>query len=541
MPPNIESNLVTTPIDLSHIPILSNGSTATEKRSNNFASSNSTITQEDWYKEGLVIVVIGASGDLAKKKTYPSLLDLYISNLLPQDTIIWGYARSRKTHESLRSDIKPYLLSSNNCDEALIDSFLSRCFYQSGKSYGDIDAFRCLTETVYTHECNFPRKNAHNRLFYFAIPPNVFGETGVAIKQVAMAPNGWSRVVIEKPFGNDLESCKKLLNLLSSEFDEHHMYRIDHYLGKEIVQNLLTFRFGNTWLDWMWHRNAISHVVIRFKENFGTEGRGGYFDQYGIIRDVIQNHLMQVLTLITMEPPPLTDDGIRDAKVQVLNSISPISLNDCLLGQYDGYLDDPTISNKSSNTPTFAALRCFVNTPRWKGVPFIFMAGKALDEGKVDATIHFKQPNNSMFQNNSNSLPHNELVMRLQPNECIYMKTNIKSPGFNTQAIQSQLQINYKNEFNMASKHNPDAYTRLILDVLRGRNASFVRDDELKLSWQIFTPLLHQIELEQVKPLPYTRGQNGPKELVNFISDKTSANCNNDDDDSIMLNRMSAL
>lgn len=240
-----------------------------------------------------------------------------------------------------------------------------------------------------------------------------------------------------------------------------------------------------------------------------------------------------------MEPPPLTEDGIRDAKVQVLQAISPISLSDCLLGQYEGYLDDPTITNKDSNAPTFAALRCFVNTPRWKNVPFIFMAGKALDEKKVDVTIHFKQPKNATFQNNP--LPHNELVMRLQPNESIYLKTNIKAPGFNTQPISSQLQINYKNEFNMTATHNPDAYTRLILDVLRGRHASFVRDDELRLSWQIFTPLLHQIENEQVKPLPYTKGHDGPDELAKFLSEKTNIDSNDSDEINFIMNRMSSL
>jgi len=538
MPPNIEADFPVLSVDVSRLPVFKTSSTVIEQQSDTVDSLN-VITQENWYKEGLIVVVVGASGDLAKKKTYPSLLDLYVSNLLPRDTIIWGYARSRKTHESLRSDLKPYLLSSNY-DETLIDSFLSLCYYKSGKSYGDIEAFQYLNEMMYTHECNFPHKNAHNRLFYFAIPPNVFGETGVAIKRVAMAPSGWSRVVIEKPFGNDLESCKKLLSLLSSEFEENHLYRIDHYLGKEIVQNLLTFRFGNSWLDWMWHGNAISHVIICFKENFGTEGRGGYFDQYGIIRDVIQNHLMQVLTLLAMEPPNLTEEGIRDAKVQVLQNIPAITLSDCLLGQYEGYLDDPTITNKSSNCPTFAAMRCFVNTPRWKNVPFIFTAGKALDEKKVDVTVHFKQPNNSLFQNNSSSLPHNELVMRLQPDESIYMKTNVKSPGFNTQPTSSKLQINYKNEFNMKKQNNPDAYTRLILDVLRGRHESFVRDDELKLSWQIFTPLLHRIENEKTKPFPYIKGQEGPEELANFLLEKTSID-NKCDETSFILNRMSSL
>jgi len=191
------------------------------------------------------------------------------------------------------------------------------------------------------YECTLPNKPAHNRLFYFAIPPNVFGETGTVIKRVAMADKGWSRIIIEKPFGHDLSSCLELSGLLSSHFDEHHLYRIDHYLGKEMAQNLLTLRFGNSWLEWIWHREAIESITVCFKEPFGVEGRGGYFDQYGIIRDIIQNHLLQVLTLLAMEAPSQIEghnagEHIRDAKVQVLDNMPAITLSNCLLGQYEG-------------------------------------------------------------------------------------------------------------------------------------------------------------------------------------------------------------
>lgn len=486
---------------------------------------STAVNDEGWFSEGLVVVVIGASGDLAKKKTYPSLFKLYLKNLLPVGTIIWGYARSAKTSELFRSQIKPYLVKSST-SEKVLDDFLSKCYYIKGNSYGDLEAFSDLSQKIYGHEQLSPTRAAHNRLFYLAIPPNVFGDAGIAIKKKAMARHGWSRIIIEKPFGRDLSSCMELSKVLAAQFQEHHLYRIDHYLGKEMVQNLMIFRFGNSWLDWLWNRNAVASIVISFKENIGTEGRGGYFDQYGIIRDVIQNHLLQVLTLLTMEPPVKIEGAgagsyIRDAKVQILKSIPPILLEDCLLGQYDGYLDDPTILNKESNCPTFVALRCYINNPRWYGVPIIFQAGKALDERKCEVRVQFKDAPASIPMIGT-KCQRNELVLRLQPDVSMHMKTNIKSPGFSSLPVQSDMKLDYGSEFDMsdAGNNNPDAYTRLILDVLRGKHAGFVRDDELKRSWEIFTPLLHQIERECVKPMSYKFGTTGPKDLEKFLSEK---------------------
>ena len=247
--------------------------------------------------------MIGASGDLAKKKTYPSLLNLFHDDLLPENAIIWGYARSGMTVEAFREKLKPFLEKYTNYSSSVIDKFLSICYYCQGKGYGDVDAFKKLAGNIQEYEDKHPCKLEHNRLFYFAIPPSVFAETGVALKQTCMATKGWSRMIIEKPFGRDLASCEELLNILSKNFDETQLYRIDHYLGKEMVQNLLVLRFGNLWFDRLWNRDNIQCVMLTFKEPFGTDGRGGYFDKYGIIRDIIQNHLLQVMTLLAMEPP----------------------------------------------------------------------------------------------------------------------------------------------------------------------------------------------------------------------------------------------
>jgi len=472
-----------------------------------------------------VIVVIGASGDLAKKKTYPSLLNLFGDGLLPDKVIIWGYARSAITHEDLRAKLKPFLLKSGNHTEEVVDNFLSVCFYRSGKAYGDVDAYKAMNSEIVEYEAEHHALVSHNRLFYFAIPPNVFAETGIAIKQCAMAHRGWTRIIVEKPFGRDLGSYEALSKTLTKHFTEDHLYRIDHYLGKEMVQNLMVLRFSNLWFERLWNRNDVACVILTFKEPFGTEGRGGYFDKFGIIRDILQNHLLQVLTLLAMEPPvkvdgPEASQKVRDAKVQVLNSMPPITLDDIVLGQYEGYADDPTIENKDSNTPTFAVIRCFVQNPRWAGVPFILKAGKALDERKAEMRIQFKDAPAAEFLFD-NKCPRNELVMRMQPKEAIYMKTNVKTPGFSTTPIQAELEVNYDTRYyERTGEVNPDAYTRLILDVLKGRQAAFVRDDELRRSWEIFTPLLHQIEQNDVKPIIYKQGGRGPKEADDFIRDK---------------------
>jgi glucose-6-phosphate 1-dehydrogenase len=259
-------------------------------------------------KGGLSIIVIGASGDLAKKKTFPALLNLFADNLLPKDLSIWGYARSDLGDDGLRDRVRPFLMKEADDDKSKItkdqvDAFLQTVRYKNGDGYGDVNAFKELASKLEEHETKENDDGVHNRLFYFAIPPNVFAETGKALKQTAMATRGWTRVIVEKPFGRDLESYKELSKSLSQSFTEEQIYRIDHYLGKEMVQNLMVLRFGNLWFERLWNRDSIQSVTLTFKEPFGTEGRGGYFDKYGIIRDIQQNHLLQVFCLMAMEAP----------------------------------------------------------------------------------------------------------------------------------------------------------------------------------------------------------------------------------------------
>jgi glucose-6-phosphate 1-dehydrogenase len=254
-----------------------------------------------------------------------------------------------------------------------------------------------------------------------------------------------------------------------------------------------------------------------FSQPFGTEGRGGYFDKFGIIRDILQNHLLQVLTLFAMEPPESDDaDSIRDAKVEVLKNMEVLSLQDALLGQYDGYSDDPTIENRDTNCPTYAALRCRVNTARWEGVPFFLQAGKALDEKWCEIRVRFKTPTTlASVQRSAKKLASSELVLRLQPNPALELHTNIKNPGLSAQPTTCVMKMNYE---DIPDLSNPDAYTRLLLDVLRGNQGSFVRDDELRRSWEIFTPLLHTIDQSGVRPLSYKFGSQGPGEMKAWMT-----------------------
>lgn len=229
------------------------------------------VSGEQWIKEGLSVIIVGASGDLAKKKTYPSLLSLFAGHLLPSNVRIYGYARSKITSEDLRDKLRPYL--TGKAKQIDVDNFLSRCYYQSGESYGDLDSWSTLNESITQYEQDLKETKGietSNRLFYFAIPPNVFAETGEAIKWSCMSPSGFSRMIVEKPFGRDLESCKDILQRLGQHFDESNLYRIDHYLGKELVQNLMVMRFGNLWVENLWNRNCVQCIVLTFKEPFGT-------------------------------------------------------------------------------------------------------------------------------------------------------------------------------------------------------------------------------------------------------------------------------
>lgn len=479
------------------------------------------MSQPVAFEENTVITVFGASGDLSKKKTFPALFGLFREGYLHPSTKIIGYARSKLSDDDLKEKIKPHLKKPNGAeDDQKVEKFLSLVSYVAGP-YDSDEGYLELKEAIELYEKENSVQEPH-RLFYLALPPSVFVTVANQIKKLVYAANGITRVIVEKPFGHDLESSRELQEQLSPLFSEAELFRIDHYLGKEMVKNLLLIRFGNTFLNAAWNKENIQMMQISFKEPFGTEGRGGYFDEIGIIRDVMQNHLLQVLTLLTMERPVSFDpESVRDEKVKVLKAFTPIDHDDILTGQYgkseDGskpsYLDDETVKN-DSKCVTFAALGFKIQNERWDGVPIVMRAGKALNEGKVEIRIQFKAVASGMF----NNIPNNELVIRIQPNEAIYLKCNAKTPGLSTSTQLTELDLTYSSRYK--NYWIPEAYESLIRDALLGDHSNFVRDDELDVSWKLFTPLLNYLEgPDAPQPEIYPYGSRGPKNLTKYLEE----------------------
>lgn len=509
-----------------------------------------------------VFVVFGASGDLAKKKVYPTLWALFRDKLLPENTFIIGYARSERTVKQLTEDVAKYV--NLDLDKALWQQFWSINSYVQG-AYDKPDDFKRLNQSIelLAKAGNFAKTK---RLFYLALPPVVYASVSKLIKNHCIPPdhqatsnlsssstsksnqphdtilsasnetrtgqqtslpstlNGWSRLIIEKPFGRDSESSAELSSHLNQIYSEEQIYRIDHYLGKEMVQNLIALRFGNRLFSKTWDRENISSVYITFKEPFGCFGRGGYFDQFGMIRDVMQNHLLQIMSLVAMERPVSSNpEDIRDEKVKVLRSIPAIKREDLVIGQYIGneegqgdaklgYRDDPTVPNDSI-TETYALAVVWVNNERWEGVPFFLRCGKAVNERKAEVRVQYRDVPGDIF---NGQLKRNELVMRVQPGEAVYLKMMTKQPGRSFELEETELDLTYNKRYKGAIL--PDAYERLILDVFTGSQMHFVRSDELAEAWRIFTPVLKELEASGEAPLPYKFGSRGPAQADHLVS-----------------------
>jgi len=487
------------------------------------------VERQDWHPDScqdglnLTVVVAGASGDLAKKKTYPSLYFLYKNGFLPESLRIIGYARSDLTDGELRQRLAPFLLKGKDADQATVDAFLSCCSYVSGPYDGD-DGFKRLETAILAAEKQSCRCRL-GRLYYLALPPTVYPVVCRGLKNNCDGisrdnPENWIRLIVEKPFGRDTDSSEELAEQLGELYDEHEIYRIDHYLGKEMLQNLFVLRFANCMFSSMWNRDNVASVQITFKEDFGTQGRGGYFDSFGIIRDMIATHLSQILAFVAMEKPAtLHPDDIRDEKLKLLRCVEAAKAENCVLGQYTrkgdepGYLDDPTVP-EGSTTPTFASIVLNINNDRWAGVPFIIKAGKALNERKAEVRIQLRQPPTFIFPGSPEYL-RNEIVLRLQPDEAIYAKIVVKSPGLDMGTEVSEMDLDYRRRYPGAVI--PDAYSRLILEAVRGDQQHFLRRDELRAAWNIFTPLLHQIDRGDVPIHEYEFGGRGPAKAEEMV------------------------
>lgn len=457
----------------------------------------------------LNIVVVGASGDLARKKVIPALFGLYCQGYLPARFCIIGFARTALTDETFRARIESNLTCrytpAQECGERM-GEFLGRCHYVPGQ-YGSVDSYLDLFQRMQELECD----GGANRIFYMSVPPFLFMEVARAMANAGLVTCGdqqaWSRAVIEKPFGRDRASSDELVASLSQVFSEEQTYRIDHYLGKEVIQNLLVLRFGNLVFEPIWNSGFVERVHISWKEDMGVGERGGYFDRYGIIRDVVQNHLTQILALVAMEPPASFKPwDICAAKTAVLRAVSPASAAEWTVGQYAGYREEAGIAG-DSRTETYASGVVRVNNARWQGTPFFIEAGKGLDERVAEIRILFRRTSCcDAVEELAGPLPADELAIRVQPEELIRLGIVNKVPGLEMKLAQSWLNLAYKSTFNVPI---PEAYESLLLDVIEGDRSLFISREELAAAWDIFTPLLHDLEERNAQPVIYALGSSG--------------------------------
>jgi glucose-6-phosphate 1-dehydrogenase len=449
------------------------------------------------------IVIFGASGDLTQRKLIPSLFNLCRKGRLPRTWQIVGHSKTPFSDDQFRQHLTDGMkqFASFEYDEKDWAEFTAGVHYQQG-GYTDANDFRKLGEYLTKWD-----NGTGNRLYYMATPPGLFidiieqlGATG----QLAEA-NGWRRVVIEKPFGTDLASAKKLNEQIHKTLGEHQIYRIDHYLGKETVQNILVARFANTIFEPLWNRNYIDHVQITVAETVGVGHRAGYYDTIGVLRDMFQNHLMQLTTLVAMEPPAsFKADALRNEKVKVQNSIQPLDeksiARNTVRAQYKGYRQEDGV-RPDSTTPTFGAVRLQIDNWRWQGVPFYLRSGKFLKEKISQISIQFKEPPHLLFPHATTMLTPNELVLYLQPDEGIHWRFEAKVPDTVADMRSVDMEFHYAEAFGATAI--PESYERLLLDAISGDASLFTRADEVETAWGLIDPILKAWEVDQTPPLTF--------------------------------------
>ena len=476
--------------------------------------------------ENQILIIFGASGDLTKRKLIPALYDLYKQKLLPEKFAVLGASRSQLTDNEFRTRAEEFLPK----DES-VDSFKKMLFYQPvlTNTADDLIPLKNRLQNISTD-----LQIEENYIFYLSTPPSLYGIIPKLLSENGLSKSNkfFRRLIVEKPFGTDLDSAKKLNVNLLNYFDEEQIYRIDHYLGKETVQNMLVTRFSNGIFEPLWNRNYIDRVEITSAESLGVEGRGGYYDHSGAMRDMLQNHLMQLVGFIAMEPPTVIDaTAIRNETIKVFQSLRPIPENQVskyvIRGQYTeskiknntvaGYRNEPGVDTQS-RTETFVALKFFIDNWRWAGVPFYIRTGKKLPTRVTEVVIHFKSVPHHLFDSSESlSANNNQIIIRIQPDEGILIKFGMKTPGagFNVQTVN--MDFHYS---DLADTTVPAAYERLLLDCMQGDATLYARGDAVEEAWKFVQPIINAWQTNNEIPIyGYPAGTWGPEEASNLISD----------------------
>ena len=443
------------------------------------------------------IVIFGASGDLTHRKLIPALYNLYKIGRLSENFSVLGVARSELNDETFREKMREALIHNEETTPETLDAFCSHLYYQAVNTSDAQDYGKLVPRLDNLHD---KYQTCGNTLYYMSTPPSLYGVIPecLAAHGLNTEEYGWKRIIVEKPFGYDEKTAQALDVQIHRFFEEHQIYRIDHYLGKETVQNLLVLRFSNGWFEPLWNRNFIDYVEITGAESIGVEERGGYYDGSGAMRDMFQNHLLQVLAMVAMEPPAIINaNSMRDEVAKVMHSLRPLTAEDMehnlVLGQYtaaeingkmeNGYLEEKGVP-ADSRTETYIALRCEIENWRWAGVPFYVRTGKRLPARVTEIVIHFKTTPHHVFSQNA---PENKLIIRIQPDEAISMRFGLKKPGAGFEAKEVSMDFRYA---DLAGAQVLTAYERLLLDAMKGDATLFARTDAVHASWKFVQPIL---------------------------------------------------
>ncbi|WP_118776358.1 glucose-6-phosphate dehydrogenase [Haemophilus haemolyticus] len=443
------------------------------------------------------IVIFGASGDLTHRKLIPALYNLYKIGRLSENFSVLGVARSDLNDETFREKMREALIHNEETTPETLDAFCSHLYYQAVNTFDAQDYGKLVPRLDELHD---KYQTCGNTLYYMSTPPSLYGVIPecLAAHGLNTEEYGWKRIIVEKPFGYDEKTAQELDVQIHRFFEEHQIYRIDHYLGKETVQNLLVLRFSNGWFEPLWNRNFIDYVEITGAESIGVEERGGYYDGSGAMRDMFQNHLLQVLAMVAMEPPAIINaNSMRDEVAKVMHSLRPLTAEDMehnlVLGQYTaaeingkmekGYLEEKGVP-ADSRTETYIALRCEIENWRWAGVPFYVRTGKRLPARVTEIVIHFKTTPHPVFSQNA---PENKLIIRIQPDEAISMRFGLKKPGAGFEAKEVSMDFRYA---DLAGAQVLTAYERLLLDAMKGDATLFARTDAVHAAWKFVQPIL---------------------------------------------------